>query len=559
MFSILQVFQQKSKYFYVFLCVLGGVSSLLYSGILFFINNSIGSKALPGLSEAVAEYDWIIFSGLVLLSLIIGRIFQTYIVRLTNDFLLQFELTVLNKVRFATYQAYNRVGEQRVYTAIQDVKVLGQFPATFVNAFNNAIILICGLVYLFIIAPVGGIAILSVMFVLLVVYLARNKSINNDLNTLRDLNNEYYRYLRDLLGGFKEVKMGVNRNDNLYEDYLKRNLTNSKDLNVSASVRYVDNELFGSFSWYAVLGTIIFALPRLLDYTGPQIASLVVVILFLMGPVATMISLVPFATRYNIAYQRLLGLEKEINAKFYGELAHGNLTDINSTFESIRFEDVEFEYKDPKMETIFKLGPVNLEIRKGETIFITGGNGSGKSTFMNLLTGLIRPSSGSIYLNGHRINEERYPYYSNQISAIFTNPHLFGENYDRFPIHSKDEALREHIEKMELNGIVRIDDHRKHIDGNLSRGQQKRLALILTMLEEREVIVLDEWAAEQDPEFRAYFYRNLLEDFKSAGKTILAVTHDDAYFDKADRRIRFDFGKIVLDEKLDGSKAVTSL
>ncbi|MFA0961379.1 cyclic peptide export ABC transporter [Roseivirga sp. BDSF3-8] len=559
MLSILQVFQQKSRYFYVFLILLGGISSLLYSGILFFINNAIGAKTFPFLHDKVAEYDWAIFIALVILSLVIGRIFQTYIVRLTNDFLLIFELTVLNRVRFATFQAYAKVGEQRIYTAIQDVKVLGQFPATFVNGFNNAIILVCGLIYLFIIAPLGGVAILSVMLILLAVYLIRNKAIDRDLNTLRDLHNDYYRYLRDLLGGFKEVKMSIDRNDNMYEGYLKRNLSESKDLNVSASVKYVDNELFGSFSWYVVLGTIIFALPRLLEYTNAQVASLVVVILFLMGPVATMISLVPFATRYNIAYQRLRGLERDINAAFYGKLAHGDRTDINQDFHSIRFDGVEFEYKDAQKDTIFKLGPIDLEVRQGEVIFITGGNGSGKSTFLNLLTGLIRPTAGRIYLNNHEISEERYPYYSNQISAIFTNPHLFGENYDRFPIHSGNEVLQQFIQKMELNGIVRIDDDRSYIDGNLSRGQQKRLAMIFTMMEQRDVIVLDEWAAEQDPEFRAFFYNHLLDDFKKAGKTILAVTHDDAYFDKADRRIRFDFGKVVLDEKLDGSKAVTSL
>jgi len=62
--------------------------------------------------------------------------------------------------------------------------------------------------------------------------------------------------------------------------------------------------------------------------------------------------------------------------------------------------------------------------------------------------------------------------------------------------------------------------------------------------EERDILVLDEWAAEQDPTFRAYFYQVLIRDLRAMGKTIIAVTHDDAYFDCADRVIRFDYGRI---------------
>ena len=71
--------------------------------------------------------------------------------------------------------------------------------------------------------------------------------------------------------------------------------------------------------------------------------------------------------------------------------------------------------------------------------------------------------------------------------------------------------------------------------------------MIYAIMENRDILVLDEWAAEQDPHFRAYFYKRLIPELKRRGKTIIAVTHDDHYFDCADRMLKFDYGKIVAD------------
>ena len=59
------------------------------------------------------------------------------------------------------------------------------------------------------------------------------------------------------------------------------------------------------------------------------------------------------------------------------------------------------------------------------------------------------------------------------------------------------------------------------------------------------MLVFDEWAADQDPAFRRFFYQTLLRDLKARGKTIIAVTHDDRYFDEADRVLKMDFGQFV--------------
>ncbi|WP_114653051.1 ATP-binding cassette domain-containing protein [Polynucleobacter necessarius] len=81
----------------------------------------------------------------------------------------------------------------------------------------------------------------------------------------------------------------------------------------------------------------------------------------------------------------------------------------------------------------------------------------------------------------------------------------------------------------------------------LSTGQRKRIALLVAMLENRDIIILDEWAADQDPQFRKHFYKQLLPRLKQMGKTVIAITHDDYYFNTADYVLSFRDGKLFED------------
>ena len=86
---------------------------------------------------------------------------------------------------------------------------------------------------------------------------------------------------------------------------------------------------------------------------------------------------------------------------------------------------------------------------------------------------------------------------------------------------------------------------------NLSRGQKKRFAYMISYLDNRQIYVFDEFAADQDPGFKKYFYYTILPSLKAEGKTVIAVTHDDNYFDACDRLIKMDYGKIIECDEFD--------
>ncbi|MEO1049779.1 MAG: ATP-binding cassette domain-containing protein, partial [Bacteroidota bacterium] len=435
--NIFKAFQSSSRFFYAALLFLGMVNSVLFSAILIFINYTLSGTPLP----FFPEYDWLIFLGLLVVSMTVSKVFQTYMIKLTNKITFDYEIKIFQKLRFATYQAFEKLGAQRVYTVISDTRTLSQVPESFINVINAGIVIICGLGYLFWVAPIGASGVLAVMVILLVVYMLRNRKIEKQLNHLRDLQDNFHEYIRDLLLGFKEVKMSINRNDNIYHKFIKQNRLKSKDINTGTSIKYLDNELTGSYSWYIVLGVILFAMPAYLDMKIEQVSAFVVTVLYLMGPVAVLITTLPFYTRVKIALERITQMEKEVEESVSGEKTFSFEAVPEEEFERLQFKDVCFEYYDEKQNNTFNLGPINLDIRKGEILFLTGGNGSGKSTFVNVLTGLYKPTKGEIIINGKTVSPEQYPYYSDRISAIFTDNYLFSDNYDGFELKKSNNLL----------------------------------------------------------------------------------------------------------------------
>ena len=144
-----------------------------------------------------------------------------------------------------------------------------------------------------------------------------------------------------------------------------------------------------------------------------------------------------------------------------------------------------------------------------------------------------------------RITDETRDAYRALISGIFFDNHLFRRLY----------GIPE-MEPGELDRLLtkfRLEDKTGLVGGefrtlDLSGGQRRRLALIVSMLEKRPILLLDEWTAEQDPEFRRKFYHELLPEMLQAGVTIVVITHDDRYLDELDlpaRRLRMDEGRFV--------------
>lgn len=209
-------------------------------------------------------------------------------------------------------------------------------------------------------------------------------------------------------------------------------------------------------------------------------------------------------------------------------------------FERIELRGAVFSYQEAG-RTGFTVGPIDLQLRRGEVVFIVGSNGSGKTTLMKLLTGLYSPVRGDVLLDGQPV-AGREAAYRTLFTSVFMDHHLFGPAYGLGTMDPKRVAAL--LKRFNLEGVVRFERGR-FTPLDLSTGQRKRLAMVVAILEERPIYVLDEWAAHQDPYLRRYFYETLVPELRAAGKTVVAISHDARFFHLADRCLHLQEGKLA--------------
>ncbi|HTE33442.1 MAG TPA: ATP-binding cassette domain-containing protein [Chryseolinea sp.] len=541
--NFLEIIRLKSKLFYLFLVILGLVSSLTNIGILLLINMTLGGEVIP----ILYEYKAIAFILLLTLSYFTTRFFQNYIVSITNDILFDLELSIVEKVRNSSFESFEKLGVEKIYAAISDARVLSRIPEIFVTLVNSFVTIVCALGYLYWVSSTGATIILIVMANLLLIYYARNEKLEKDLNQVRDLQNLYYRSLQELLLGFKQIRISALRSNNLFNQYILPNRNKSRDLSVHTSHQYVLNQLIGVYSWYLLFGVILFLLPLIINLSIGEIAAFITSALFMMTPIAQLISFFPFYTNSKIALQRIDNIYKELesNAARTANTSANNRM-ISQDFETIRFENISYQYTVGDKSS-FALDSLNIQINRGEKVFIIGGNGSGKSTFINVFTGLCRPSSGKIFVNEKEVTWEEYSMFNNNMAVVYSNQHLFKQNYDDHELNEENKHFLEYRNLFNLRDVLRIEKEKTNINTKLSKGEQKRFSLLLSLLENKPILVLDEWAAEQDPVNRRYFYTQWLKRIINMDKTVIAVSHDDDFYYVADRIIKFDYGKVATD------------
>lgn len=450
---------------------------------------------------------------------------------LMEDIVHKLRVRMVDKIRSSNLYLFDRIKASEIHSNLtQDAKFLSETAPFLVHSAQSAIMIVCSLLYVLIISVPAFLVVVGCLGFAVSVYLIRNKVISTHIRMGRDTETELLESLDDVLSGFKELKLSRRKNDALFY-HISEISDRARNFRKRSNVMWIENYIFTQVIFYLAIGVIMFMLPLYIESHVEKIIQVVAAILFIVGPLENLINSLQVFNQANIAVDNMYDLEEKVDRGWEGVEFWEEEKKIKD-FEVISMENVSFKYRDFQGEVSFSAGPFNLELKKGELLFVVGGNGSGKSTFLKLLTGLYDPEMGRIKVDGKVIYEENYAYYRELFAAIFTDFHLFSRMFGLEDVEIR--KVYSLLKQMQLQKKTSFDGTR-FSNLELSTGQRKRLALIVTMMEDKPIYVFDEVAADQDPEFRAYFYNTLLKDFLAEGKTIIVISHDDRYFHLADR------------------------
>ncbi|HEX3126521.1 MAG TPA: cyclic peptide export ABC transporter [Thermoanaerobaculia bacterium] len=514
-----------------FISALSGLSNAL---ILALINLSI---------ESAAQYNLHfrhLFLFLVVLSLFI--VTRRYVaIHATTELqavLHKVRVRLADKIRHADLEPLEKIGRSDLYSSVnRETDTISQAGRPMQQAFQSAILFFFTLIYIALISFIAFILFCVLIWVSAAIYLRRKRAIRNEMYGALESENKLFDSLTHVLDGFKEIKINTARSDDVFHHIIQRSNI-ARGLKSRVEIEFALLSLFSIVSFYGGLAVVVFLLPTLNPEYSQVVVKVTTAVLFIIGPIFTIIGAVPDIANAQVAAQTIANVEEELDRAAYYRTVPGPAFDSS---QEIVLDGVVFQF-DESSGRPFSVGPIDLTVKAGEILFIAGGNGSGKSTLLKLLTALYYPQKGTIRIDGTTLGESTYTAYRNLFSVIFSDYHLFDRIYGLGEV----DPARVH----EWLKVLEIEDKTSFVNGeftnlDLSTGQRKRLALLVSMLENKSIYVFDEWAADQDPVFRRRFYRELLPGLKSRGKTVIAVTHDDSYYDAADRLLMMKDGRLV--------------
>jgi len=508
----------------------------------------VGANVLAGSPEK-ADLQALFLFGLTMGLYVLGSR-STYhrTTSLVEAVLHRIRTRIAEKIERTDLEGLERVGTAEIFDRVTENMSVVSEQGWVLGSFLQALfVLVFGLVYIASISlPAFALIALMLVFGFYIVQY-RFDEVVDVLRQMGQLRLEFFDRVMDLLKGFKEAKFSRRRGREIHDDIV--GMTESLRTGAVKTADGLSGVLvMPNCVLYLLLGAVVFTLPRYVHVDAETMASLVTCTAFVWGPFTSVAGGLNAVFRSSVAFEQIQALEGKLDEAVQRAAVEKTEDPWNGRIGTLSTRDIVYEYPSDNGDRRFRVGPLSLDIEPGEVVFLVGGNGSGKSTLLKVLTGLYPRSGGELRVGGVLVQPENVAAYREMISAIYSDFHLFSKLYGM--LDAEPGAVRALIAEMGLQGKTSFEKQ-QFTRCALSTGQRRRLATIMTLLEDRPVYVFDEWAADQDPDFRKYFYEELVPALKGRGKTVIAVTHDDRYFHCADRVIELSYGKVQTTTRMD--------
>lgn len=532
---------QHSKSILLVILLTGVVSGVCNAALIALINSTLNRQG------ASARTLGLSFVAICIILPVARLASQALIIVLTAASLFELRMRMSRNILSTPLRKLEKIGAHRLLAALTDDA--STITAAFINLpllCMHVAIVAATLVYM---AWLSWALLLGVFGFIVVAVLGYYLMMTRGLayfKSAREAWDGLFKHFQTLTLGTKELKLHSRRREAFLSDGLRAAAMSVRRLNTSGHIFNAAAGVWGQTIAFVLIGLLLFVAPDVRAIETPVLTGYVLAMLYMLTPLEYILITLPSLNRAAIAVQKMEDLGFSLMTP--ADARASSMTETARAFSHLELAGVTHTYRREGAEDNFLLGPVDLSFRPGELVFVAGGNGTGKTTLAKILVGLYTPESGEIRLNHTPITDDTREEYRQLFSAIFSDFYLF-ESLFGFNASGLDEKARAYLAQLQLESKVQVEAGTlSTVD--LSQGQRKRLALLTAYLEDRPIYLFDEWAADQDPLFKEIFYLQLLPELKSQGKLVIVITHDDRYYQVADRLIKLDYGKVVNDQYL---------
>ena len=525
--------------------LLAAVAAGMFSGLSSMVLLALFASVLKGVGGYSAfTLAWVLLALCLFLPLT-RFISEVILLRLAEGELFNLRMQLSRRILRAALRHLEISGPEPLMTALTDdipgiVDALNLMPGLCLNI----AIALGGFLYLGWLSWRVLLLVLGFLVIALLVYELPSRLSIKHFQAARQESDVLWGHFRDLIEGVKELKLHSRRRHVFLSQVLRGTAkARSEHLLTAFNFHGMANSL-GQMLVFVAIGLILFS--SVGGHSGIAVpAGSIITLLYITSALQFVMNGLPLIISADIALQRLDGLTSQLEGPGVLELQQDVAADVGLRCQRLTLKAITHAYHSKQAKEGFTLGPIDINLNAGELVLVAGGNGSGKTTLAKIITGLYPAETGELLLDGQPVTDENREFYRQHFSAVFYDFYLF-ESLLGLDKPDLDKHARERLARLQLNRVVSIENGVLSTT-QLSQGQRKRLALLTATLEDRPIYVFDEWAADQDPEFKDFFYRELLSELKAKGKLVLVICHDDHYFDVADRMIKLESGKVIYD------------
>ncbi len=474
---------------------------------------------------------WWQFALVAVFSLVIARYSRAAVGRLASQSIVRMRRRLVRSVLHLPLLELETIGATRLLVAFTgDVASVATAVRNLSSLSTNAAILLACLAYIGWLSPRE----MVVAGLLCLVCIAGAVFLRSLEKRYRHASRESWdrvvSVFRMVLDGIKQLKL----NRSLARRVLLSFEESMREQQRAAAARGRYSELVATWIQgmsYVILGSVVF------DPFGAD-ASLrlgfgLLIVLQIRRPLRALIADSGAFSDALVAFERLteLGLALTESHPDQDDWQHAPAL---RDWRSLDLKGVHFRYGGEKSSDAFNIGPTDITLRRGEVVFIAGGNGSGKTTLAKVLTGLYTPTSGTIQFDGVDVDQHNIRWYRKKFAAVFADFCLFEGVADLQPDDLRSE-VNWLTSRLELSRAMLMAPASQNVSTPFTSGERGRIALLRAVIEDRPVFVFDEWAADQDHEYKDFFYGQFIPRMRDARKLVVVISDDERYFHTADR------------------------